>query len=315
MKTIVYREYGGPEKLELTDTPQPVPGSGQLLIKVHCASVNPIDWKQASGAYRLIRPVRFPATPGFDVAGEVAAVGAGAEAFSVGLRVHARVADGYAGTCAEYALAGVDVSAAMPEGMDFSQAAGLPLAGMTALQGLRDTCRLPLSGATQRVLIVGGSGGVGHLALQIAKSTGAHTSAVCSSRNVDFVRSLGADAVFQYDKPDPYRDAEPFDIIYNCVSGDPGPWLPLLKKSGFFASCMPSAMTFVRALANPFSSKRVSAVWLKSNAADLRVLDDLFAAGALRVTIDSRFPLADTRKAWERSLSGRALGKILIDVA
>jgi NADPH:quinone reductase-like Zn-dependent oxidoreductase len=315
MKAILYRRYGGPENLEFTDIAQPVPGPGQILIKVRCGSVNPIDWKLASGAFRLVRPVRFPATPGFDVAGEVAAVGAGVAGYPVGLRVHARIADGEGRGCAEYALAGVDVSAPMPESMDFAQAGGLPLAGMTALQGLRDECGMPLAGASGRVLIVGASGGVGHLALQIAKAAGAHTVGVCSSRNVDFVRGLGADSIIQYDQPNPYNGIEPFHIIYNCVSGDPGPWLPLLRPRGRYASCMPSPMTFVRALLNPVSSKRVRAVMLKPRAADLRILDELFEKGALRVTIDSRFPLADTAKAWARSQAGRAVGKIVIDVA
>lgn len=316
MKAITYHRYGGPEVLELTDIPQPSPGAGQLLIKVRCGSVNPIDWKLASGALRWLRPVHFPATPGFDVAGEVAAVGDGVRDFSVGMRVHARIADAQGGRgCAELAVAGTDVTAPIPAAMDFAQAAGLPLAGMTALQGLRDECGMPLAGATGRVLIVGASGGVGHLAVQIAKAAGAHTSGICSTRNIDFVRGLGADAVIQYDKPDPYQGIEPFDIIYNCVSGDPGPWLPLLKSGGRYASCMPSAMTFVRMLANPLSSKRVRAVMLKSNAADLRILDGLFEAGKLRVQIDSRFPLAETRQAWDRSQAGRAVGKIVIDVA
>ena len=314
MKAIVYRSYGGPEKLELTDIAQPSPGPGQLLIKVHSSSVNPIDWKLQSGAYRWVRPVRFPATPGFDVAGEVAAVGAGVDDFAVGLRVHARIAEGEGRGLAEYAVAGTDVSAPIPTGMDFGQAAGLPLAGMTALQGLRNECRMPLDGAKGRLLIVGASGGVGHLALQIGKAAGAHTVGVCSTRNVDFVRGLGADAVIQYDRPNPYSDIEPFDIIYNCVSGDPGPWLPLLKKGGSYASCMPSAMTFVRSMANPLSSKRVRAVMLKPSGADLRILNRLFEAGKLRVAIDSRFPLAETLKAWERSQAGRAVGKILVDV-
>lgn len=315
MKSIIHRRYGGPETLEFTDAEQPSPGPGQLLIKVHCSSVNPIDWKRASGAIRLYSPVRFPATPGYDIAGTVAALGAGVSGFAVGQRVHSRIGEREGGGYAEYAVAGVDVSTAMPDSMDFAQAAGLPLAGMTALQGLRDAGRLPLEGAKGRVLIVGASGGVGHLAVQLAKSCGAHTSGVCSSRNVEFVRGLGADTVIEYDKPDPYRGQDAFDLIYNCVSGDPGPWLPLLRDGGIYASCMPSPMTFIRGFANPFSKKRVLAVMLKPNAADLRILDGLFERKALRVAIDSRFPLADTRKAWERSLSGRAVGKIVIDVA
>ncbi len=315
MKAIIYRSYGGPEKLELAERPEPKPGPGQLLIRVRSSSVNPIDWKRASGLMRLISPVPMPGTPGYDIAGEVAALGEGVTSFSVGQRVHARIGEKTGGGYAELALAGVAVTTAMPAGMDFAEAAGLPLAGMTALQGLHDYCRLPLQGAKERVLIIGASGGVGHLALQIAKSTGAEVVAVCSSRNAERVRSLGADSVIEYDKPEPYRDQAPFDIIYNCVSGETGPWLPRLRKSGHYASCMPGPATILSTISNAVTSKQVHAVMLKPRASDLAILDRLYVEGKLRVLIDSRFPLADAKQAWERSLSGRAVGKIIIDVA
>lgn len=315
MHSIIYRSYGGPEKLELADLPDPQPGPGQLLIRVKCSSVNPIDWKRASGMMRLISPIAMPGTPGYDIAGEVVALGAGVTGFAVGTRVHARIGEKTGGGYAELALAGIAVTTAMPSAMDFAEAAGLPLAGMTALQGLRDSCQLPLSGARARVLVVGASGGVGHLALQIAKACGAETLGVCSSRNAETVRSLGADAVIEYDKPDPYKGQTPFDIIYNCISGETGPWLPMLTPSGHYASCIPNGQTILNNITNPLTRKKVHAVMLKPRASDLAILDDLYARGKLRVLIDSRFPLADARKAWERSQGGRAVGKIIIDVA
>lgn len=314
MNAIIYRSYGGPEKLELAQRPDPQPGPGQLLIRVHCSSVNPIDWKRASGVMRLISPVPMPGTPGYDIAGVVEAVGPGVTGFAPGMRVHSRIGEKTGGGYAELALAGVDVTTQLPEGMSFADGAALPLAGMTALQGLHDYCGLPLAGARARVLIIGASGGVGHLALQIAKSTGAEVIGVCSSRNSERVRSLGADAVIEYDKPDPYRDQAPFDIIYNCVSGEVSPWLSRLTPTGHYASCMPGPTTILKSGTNLLSRKKVHAVMLKPRAPDLAVLDRLYAAGKLRVLIDSRFPLADTRKAWERSQSGRAVGKIVIDV-
>jgi NADPH:quinone reductase-like Zn-dependent oxidoreductase len=130
MNAIIYRSYGGPEKLELVQRPDPQPGPGQLLIRVHCSSVNPIDWKRASGVMRLFSPVPMPGTPGYDIAGVVEAVG------------------GYA----ELAVAGIDVSTQLPESMSFADGAALPLAGMTALQGLHDYCGLPLTGALSGAL-------------------------------------------------------------------------------------------------------------------------------------------------------------------
>lgn len=315
MRAMIYRAYGGTERLEMVDVPAPTPGPGQVLVKVLASSVNPVDWKMASGKMRLIMPVRFPGVPGFDVAGEVAAVGPGVQEFAPGDRVHARIAKGGTGASAELALAGVDVTTKMPVAMDVGQAAGLPLAGMTALQGLRDRAGMPLEGARERVLVVGASGGVGHIAVQIARAAGATVVGVCSGRNAALVTGLGAHEVVDYTRPDPYRGQAPFDIVLDCVGGSPSPWLPRLGPGGRFASTMPGPSVFARGFLNPVTSKKVRAVMLKTNAADLRVLDRLFEAGKLRVVIDSRFPLAELAAAWARSMSGRSAGKIIIDVA
>lgn len=315
MRAIAYKEYGGPDKLESIDLPKPVPGPEQVSIRVVASSVNPVDWKMASGKFRLIMPVKRPAVPGFDVAGEVAEVGPGVDGFSPGDRVHARINGGTGGASAEYALSGIDSTTRMPDGMDFGEAAGLPLAGMTALQGLRDCAKMPLTGATQRVLVVGASGGVGHLAVQIARAAGAHVVGVCSGRNVDLVTKLGAHEVIDYTKPDAYQGHRRFDIILDCVGGSPSEHLPHLTPTGYYASCLPSPAVFLRAALNAVTGKKVVAVMLKATAADLAYLDDLYTAGKLRVVVDSRFPLADLRAAWERSQGGRATGKILVDVA
>lgn len=171
MRAMSYRVYGGP--LEPADVERPKPQAEQILIRARHSSVNPIDWKMASGKYRLIMPVKLPAIPGFDVAGEVAEVGPGVTGFNVGDRVHARVLGRTGEASAEYVLAGVDVVAPVPAKMPLDVAAALPLAGMTALQGLRDEARMPMTNAKDRVLVVGASGGVGQLAVQIAKAAGA----------------------------------------------------------------------------------------------------------------------------------------------
>jgi NADPH:quinone reductase-like Zn-dependent oxidoreductase len=311
---MIFRTYGGPEVLELAELPRPVPGPEQILIRVHTSSINPVDWKRASGKLRLIMPVQLPAVPGFDVAGEVVEVGPGVTSFTPGMRVHARLAGGVGGAAAEYTLAGLDVTARMPEGMDMATAAGLPLAGMTALQGLRDRAGVPMQGARERILVVGASGGVGHLAVQIAAAAGATVVGVCSTRNIELVKGLGAHEVIDYTKPDAYAGQAPFDVIFDCVGGSPGPWLPRLKAGGRFVSAMPGPAVFLRSALNALVGKKVRAVMLKPNAADLRFLDSLYEAGKLRVVIDQRFPLTELRAAWERSQSGRAAGKILVDV-
>lgn len=314
MRAMMYRSYGGPEVLEITELPRPTPSAGQVLVKVAAASVNPVDWKIASGKLRPIASAHLPQVPGFDVAGEVAEVGPGVTTFVAGQRVHARVTGRGCATCAEYALAGVDVTAPMPAGLDVGEAAGLPLAGMTALQGLRDQAGMPLTGARQRVLVVGASGGVGHLAVQIARAAGATVVGVCSGRNAALVRSLGAQEVLDYTQPDPYRGQAPFDIVLDCVGGSPSPWLPLLTPTGHFASTLPGPSVLLHAALNPVRGRKVHAVMLKATAADLGALDQLVEAGALRVVIDSRFPLEALAEAWRRSMSARAVGKIVIDV-
>ena len=314
MRAMVFPRYGGPEVLEPADLELPVPSVDQVLIRVEASSVNPIDWKRASGALRLLMPARLPLVPGYDVAGTVSALGPGVNTFKVGERVHARIGDSRGGACAEFALAGLDVVTRMPDAMTMGDAAALPLAGMTALQGLRDAGALPLEGAKARVMIVGASGGVGHFAVQLAKGMGAHVTGVCSSRNVELVRSLGADEVLDYTKPGVFEGHPAFDLVLDCVGADAPKWLPLVREGGRYASTVPGPSVILRRLINPLSGKGVFPVLLQSRAEDLALLDRWFEAGRLRVVIDSRFPLAKLADAWTKSLTGRSAGKIVIDV-
>jgi NADPH:quinone reductase-like Zn-dependent oxidoreductase len=309
------RRYGGPDALERVELPRPEPAAEQVLVRVATAAVNPVDWKMASGAYRLLLPVTFPWVPGFDVAGEVVALGPGVTAFAVGDRVHARLRKNEGGASAEYTVAGVGVTARMPAGMDFAQAAGLPLAGMTALQGLRDEAGLSMTGSRDRVLIVGASGGVGHLAVQLARAAGASVVGVCSARNAERVADLGAHEVLDYARPEPYRGQQPFDVVLDCVGGPPSAWTPLLAPGGRFASVVPGPSVFLRSWLNPVSGRKVRPVLLEPNAADLRALDALAAEGKLRVVVDSRFPLEALGAAWARSIAGRVVGKVVLDVS
>lgn len=312
MRAMLYRAYASP--LEPADLERPTPAAGQLLVRARFSSVNPVDWKIASGKLRLLMSVPLPAVPGYDIAGEVEALGPGVSGFQNGDRVHARINGGSGGASAEYALVGVDVATKVPQGMGLDTAAALPLAGMTALQGLRDEARLPMSGAKERVLVVGASGGVGHIAVQIARAAGAHVTGVCSGRNAELVASLGANEVIDYTKPDAFKDKGPFDVVLDCVGGSPSAWTKMLVPGGRFASCLPGPAVFARAALNPFTSRRVRAVMLKSNAADLRVLDELFEKNALRVVIDGRYGLSKLEDAWARSKSGRATGKIVVAI-
>lgn len=316
MRAMQLRGYGGPEALHLVELAEPIPGPGKVLVRVRCASVNPVDWKRAKGSLRLIMPVRFPAVPGYDVAGDVVSAGAGVSGFPAGMRVHARIADMNAGSCADYATVGAAELVPIPDGMPYDVAAALPLAGMTALQGLRDGAGLPLTGAARtRVLVVGASGGVGHIGVQVAKSAGAWVTGVCSGRNVQRVRELGADEVLDYTRSDAFAGVAAFDVVLDCVGGDPGRWLRLMAPDARYVSVIPAPITFLWPLLNPFSRRRVKPWMLKTNGDDLRALDALWQRGALQVVIDGRYPLASLGEAWQRSISGRAVGKIVIEVA
>lgn len=313
MKAMRYRRYGGPEVVELAEVDPPVPGPEQVLVRVEASSVNPIDWKRASGALRFLMPARLPLVPGYDIAGVVVGLGPGVTGFALGDRVHARVADSLGAGCAELALAGLDVVTRLPEPMTMGEGAALPLAGQTALQGLRDAGALPLEGATGRVLVVGASGGVGHFAVQLAKGAGAHVTGVCSGRNAALVRGLGADAVIDYTQPDAFKGVEHFDLVLDCTGSDAKRWLTLVKEGGRYVSTVPGAGIFLLRALNPLAKKGVFPVLLKTRAADLALLDRWYEAGKLRVVIDSRFPLARLGEAWARSKTGRAAGKIVID--
>lgn len=310
MKAIVFRRYGGAP--EVIDLPAPLPRAGEVLVRVRATSVNPIDWKQVAGTYRPILTARFPFVPGYDLAGEVVALGPGVTTFREGQRVHTRLSGPNGGANAELVRAGLDVLQPIPEGTDFLQAAGLPLAGMTALQGLRDGCRLPMSGATGRVLVIGASGGVGHLAVQVAKAAGAHVTGVCSGKNAAFVKALGADDVIDYLQPDGWRGAAPFDAVLDAVGGSPWQHLHRLAPGGRFASCVPGPTVFLRQALNALTRRTVAPVLLSPNAKDLGALDDLVAGRRLAVALDSTFPPERFAEAFARSQTGRAVGKVVV---
>src|SRR5580692_9627819 len=191
MRAVRFHEFGSPSVLVVEEIDRPEPKSGEVLIKVHDAGVNPIDWKLRAGSMQQYMPVTLPRTPGLDVSGTVASVGADVSDFNVGDKVFGRGAETYA----EYAVAPVATLAHIPEGVSFEQAATLHVGGVTAWLGLFDSAHLE---AGQRVLVQGGAGGVGAIAVQLAHSKGAYVIATTSTANVDFVRSLGADAVIDY---------------------------------------------------------------------------------------------------------------------
>jgi NADPH:quinone reductase-like Zn-dependent oxidoreductase len=323
MQAIVYRRYGSPEVVEYQETDTPRPLNGEVLIRVRAASVNPYDWHFLRGAPRFIRlftGLRRPKSPtlGADVAGVVAATGPGAGRFKPGESVF--------GTCkgafAEFACARETALAAKAESASYEEAASLPIAGITALQGLRDCGRVRPG---QRVLINGASGGVGTFAVQIGKWMGAHITGVCSTRNLKLVRSIGADEVIDYTCQDFTQAGDPYDVIFDLVGNRPLKEVRrALLSTGIFVGCggggpdkssseLLGAM-LGRLLIAPFTRQKLTGVFAKMNTADLLVLSELVQSGKVKPVLDRSYPLSAVADALRYVESCRARGKVTIAV-
>jgi NADPH:quinone reductase-like Zn-dependent oxidoreductase len=328
MKAVVSTEFGTPDVLRVEDVDRPaIKEDNQVLVKVHAAAINPLDWHEIRGTPYFGRlmgmGLRSPknARRGVDFAGEVLAVGKGVTKFKPGDQVFG-VAPG---SLAEYAWARDTRIALKPESISHAQAAAIPVAAVTALQSLRDAGKLE---AGQKVLINGASGGVGTFGVQIAKAMGAEVTAVCSGRNADLVRSLGADHVIDYTKEDLAASPQRYDLVIDNVGNrslsdmrsvlkDDGTFVlvggggPEDTKWGFgFLGGMVK-----RKVAGWFTDQTLTFMLANVRTPDLEYLAGLMAEGKLKSIIDRRYPLAETPDAIRYLETGRARGKVVIDVA
>jgi NADPH:quinone reductase-like Zn-dependent oxidoreductase len=323
MRAIKQRCYGVPEGIRLETVEKPVPGDGQLLIKVRASSVNPAEWYGISGQPRFVRLMNGIGAPtndkaGTDVAGVVEAVGPNVTRFKVGDEVFGGVGGAYA----QYAL-GRDQRgiAKKPANISFEEAAGIPIAGITALQGLRDQGQLK---AGQKVLINGASGGVGTYAVQIAKALGAEVTGVCSTRNVDMVRSLGADHVIDYTKENFTEGAARYDVILDNVGSQSfGNMADVMNPKGIIVVVGgskkgpflgPIKRVAWSKIAGKFIEPEIKFFIAQFNKEDMQFLADLASEGKLRTVIDKRYPLEQTGAALEYLGEGHARGKIIVTV-
>jgi NADPH:quinone reductase-like Zn-dependent oxidoreductase len=323
MKGIVHRCYGSPDVVRLEDMPKPTPADNEVLVKVHAASVNPLDWHYLEGTPYLVRmDAGFgkPQNPrlGVDFAGTVEAVGKNVTRFKPGDEVFG----GKFGAFAEYVTIREDWSLALkPSNVSFEQAASVPIAGITALQALRDKGQIH---AGLKVLINGASGGVGTFAVQIAKSFGAEVTGVCSTRNVDLVRSIGADHVIDYTREDFIQGAQHYDLIVDNVgthslleykrvlnpkgiyvmigSTTPGNWF------GWLVTPIEGLML------SPFVSQKFGMMLAELNREDLARLGDLMQSGKVTPVIDRRYKLSETPEALRYLEKGHARGKVVLTV-
>jgi NADPH:quinone reductase-like Zn-dependent oxidoreductase len=320
MKAIVRETYGPPDVLHLADVPVPALGDGDVLVRVRAASANAGDWHLLRGTplpFRLVAGLRTPKFKiiGTDIAGTVEAVGRNVTQFRPGDDVFGELSRCGFGAYAEFAVAPEKALALKPANLAFDEAATLPTAGCTALQGLRKG-RIQRA---QRVLINGASGGVGMFAVQIAKSFGTEVTAVCSTRNVDVVRSIGADHVIDYTKDDFATHGQRYDVIL-AANGDRSIWdyRRALTADGRYAMTGGSNRQLTDALLlGPLLSlgrQRFGNVLVKPDQADLLVLKELCETGKIRPVIDRRFALADVPSAVQYVEDGHARGKVVVTV-
>jgi len=320
MKAIVRETYGPPDVLHLADVPVPTLRDGDVLVRVRAASANAGDWHLLRGTpfpFRLVAGLRIPKFKiiGTDVAGHVEAVGRNVAQFRPGDEVFGELSRCGFGAYAEFAVAPEKALALKPANLSFEESATLPTAGCTALQGLRKG-RIERA---QRVLINGASGGVGLFAVQIAKTFGTEVTAVCSTRNVDVVRSIGADHVIDYTKDDFATHGQRYDLIL-AANGDRSIWdyRRALTADGCYAMTGGSNRQLIDALLlGPLLSIRrqqFGNVLVKPSQADLLVLKELCEAGKVRPVIDRRFPLSEVPSAVRYVEDGHARGKVVISL-
>jgi alcohol dehydrogenase len=332
MKAFLLTRYGKNEKLQLTEVPQPAPQADEVLIEIHAAGVNQLDYKLRDGEFKLILPYKLPTALGHDVAGVVTAVGARVSQFKVGDEVYARPADFRIGTFAEFiAVREADV-ARKPANLTMTEAGSLPLVALTAWQALVDVARLQKG---QKVFIQAGSGGVGTFAIQLAKHLGAYVATTTSAANTALVKGLGADLVIDYKTQDFETLLSGYDVVLNSQDTKTlEKSLRILKPGGIAVSISgPPTGEFARAFGLPWYVRlattlisfgirrqakklgvRYSFLFMQASGKQLGDIAKLVEAGIIKPVVDKTFSLAQTNEALAYVESGRAKGKVVVQV-
>jgi NADPH:quinone reductase-like Zn-dependent oxidoreductase len=307
MKAVCIHSFGGPEVLKVENVERPQPKDDEVLIRVHAASVNPVDYKMRAGQYPPVKEEQLPRVLGRDVAGTIERCGRAVHNFSKGDAVYAML-DGGSGGYAQYVTVKADACSRKPERLDYPAAAAVPLAGLTAWQGLFDEGNLT---AGQRVLIHGGAGGVGHLAIQFAKARGATVCTTVSTQDMDFVRSLGADEVIDYTSERFEEKVHDVDLVFDLVAGDAQErsWA-VIKDGG----------TMISTLAKPSESKarehhaRATNYVAHPDGGELTEIGRLIDAGKVKPFVGASYPLDHAAEAQQKLERGHPHGKVVLEV-
>ncbi|MCP4602336.1 MAG: NAD(P)-dependent alcohol dehydrogenase [Proteobacteria bacterium] len=314
MKAIVTKEYGTVDVLQLEDIEKPAIGSDELLVKMMSSSVNPLDWRLRSGEMSIMSGKTPPQVLGADFAGVVSEIGSSVTGFKKGDQVYGMVDGMKGGAYAEYLKAkGTDI-ALKPGNISFEQAASLPLVSLTAYQALTRHAQVKRG---DHVLINGCTGGVGSAGVQIATALGCTVTGVCSTKNVEFAKSLGASHVIDYKKANVLENENSYDVIFDTVGNHSfGEFQKTLKSGGVCVTTTPAmpAMFFAPIL-NLLRSKKSKTIVVSPNSQDLDAIGEMVREGTLKPQIAQVFPLAQIKDAHILSETGRVVGKIVIKIA
>ncbi len=324
--------YGSDQVLRVGDFPAPKTGPSDILVRVHAASVNPVDFKLRDGKLRLLRRYRFPLILGHDCAGEVVQVGEDVTQFKVGDRIFSRPRNGRIGTFAEFIAIDQSEAALMPPNLNYHEAASLPLVALTSWQALVDVAQLK---PRQQLLIPAGSGGVGTFAIQLAKHIGAEVWTTTSGKNLEFVKSLGADHAINYQDEDFENRVNNLDVVFDTLGGDsldrsfaitrPNGWVVSIAGSPDYRNAEEMGLDMLRSLLLRVVGLRVNSrarragvnyrfIFMKPLGEELAQIAALISEGVIKPVVDRIFPISECQSAIEYSASGRARGKIVISL-
>ncbi|MEG3924258.1 NAD(P)-dependent alcohol dehydrogenase [Microcoleus sp. T3_D1] len=313
MKAVAFDRYGSAEELQYRELEKPIAKSNELLVRVRASSVNPVDWKIRQGHLQLLTGYNFPRIVGSDISGVVVEVGREVTQFQPGDEVYTFLNPLTGGACAEYATVPESSAAIKPKNITHAEAAGVPIAGLTALQSLRDLGQIQ---AANKVLINGASGGVGTFAVQVAKAMNAEVTGVCSAKNREFVKSLGADFVLDYAEIDFTQQPEKYDIILDAVGTRTfAECEKVLHAEGVYISTLPSLDNLAPMLTSWFiSGKNAKFILANANPSDLGALRELIESEKVEPIVDRTYSLQEVAAAHAYSETGRAIGKIAIGI-
>ncbi len=311
MKAVLIRKYGGAEVLEVTDVAAPTARAGEVVVQVVATTVNPIDWQVRDGAATSYVKVTFPVILGCELAGVVAEVGPGVTRLKVGDEVFAMMPTHWGANAERVALAEHFV-VKKPAGLSMVEASSLPVAAMTSLAGLRKRGKVQPG---ERVLVNGASGSVGLAAVQIAKALGAHVTAVCGGDSFGLVKGLGADELIDYKKTDFAKTRATYDVVFDCIGNHPyAESKHVLRGRRVHVTTMPRVSVFLRQFLNGILGPQVFGLITTGSSEDLSFVRELVETGKLKPVVDKVYSFTEIVAAQEFSKSGRAKGKIVLDM-